>query len=48
MFDSLDERIKHELGGESTQKERIIRYVVISAVSVFVIVALYEIVHLLG
>jgi len=48
MFDSLDESIKHELEGESTPRERIIRYVVISAVSVIVIVALYEIAHLLG
>lgn len=48
MFDSLDESIKHELEGESTPKERIIRYVVISTVSIVVIVALYEVVHLFG
>jgi hypothetical protein len=48
MFDSLDESIKHELEGESTPKERIIRYAVISAITIFVIVALYEAVHLLG
>lgn len=48
MFDSLDDRIKHELEAESTPRERIIRYTVISAVSVIVIVALYEVVHLFG
>ena len=48
MFDSLDERMKHELGGESTPKERIIRYGLIAAISLAVIVGLYEAVRLLG
>ncbi len=48
MFESLDESIKHELQGEASDKERIIRYVVISAVSVIVIVALYYAVKFLG
>ncbi len=48
MFDSLDESIKHDLEHESSSKERMIRYGVITAVSLIVIVALYEAVHLLG
>jgi hypothetical protein len=48
MFDSLDESIKHDLEHESSNKERMIRYAVISAISVVVIVALYEVVHLFG
>jgi hypothetical protein len=48
MFDSLDESIKHELDGESSSKDRIIRYVVITAIAIGVIIGLYEAVHLLG
>jgi len=48
MFDSLDESIKHDLDHESSTKDRIIRYVVITVISLIVIGALYEAVHLLG
>jgi hypothetical protein len=48
MFDSLDDSIKHELDTESSTKERMIRYGIITAVSLIVIAALYEAVHLLG
>jgi hypothetical protein len=48
MFDSLDESIKHELESESSSKERMIRLVVISAISIAVIVALYYAVRLMG
>ncbi len=48
MFESLDESIKHELDTESSAKERMIRYGVITAITLIVIAALYEAVHLLG
>lgn len=48
MFESLDERIKIDESGESTPKERLIRYLVIAAVSIVVIVLLYAAVHFLG
>jgi hypothetical protein len=48
MFESLDESIKHELQSESSDRERIIRYVVIALISLIVIFVLYEAVHLLG
>jgi hypothetical protein len=48
MFDSLDEQMKHELGGQESTKDRIIRYAVISAISIVVIVALYEVVRIFG
>jgi hypothetical protein len=48
MFESLDESIKHELEGESSPKERMIRYAVIALISIVVIGVLYEAVRLLG
>lgn len=48
MFESLDERIRIDESGESTPRERLIRYLTIAAVSIAVIVALYVAVHLLG
>jgi hypothetical protein len=48
MFESLDERIKIDESGESTPKQRMIRYGIIGIVSLGVIVILYEAVHLLG
>jgi hypothetical protein len=48
MFESLDDSIKHELQSESSDRERIIRYVVIALISIIVIFVLYEAVHLLG
>lgn len=48
MFESLDERIKIDESGESTPKQRMIRYGIIGIVSLGVIVILYEAVQLLG
>ena len=48
MFESLDESIKHDLDHEAPAKERLIRYSVITAVSVIVIVGLYFVVHFVG
>lgn len=48
MFDSLDESIKHDLDSESSSKERLIRYGAITAITLIVIVAIYELVHLFG
>jgi predicted secreted protein len=48
MFDSLDDSIKHELEGEATAKERLIRIVAITVVSVVVIAGLYYAVTFLG
>ena len=48
MFDSLDESIKHDLQYESSDKERIIRYLLIAVISIVVIFGLYEAAHLLG
>jgi hypothetical protein len=48
MFDSLDERMKHDEMGEGSVKERSIRYVVVAIISVAIFVGLYEAVRLLG
>jgi hypothetical protein len=48
MFDSLDESIKHELDSESSAKDRMIRYAVITVIAIVVIGGLYEAVRLLG
>jgi hypothetical protein len=48
MFESLEERIKIDESGDSTPKERMIRYGVIGLISLVVIVLLYEAVRLLG
>jgi hypothetical protein len=48
MFESLDERIKIDESGDSTPKQRMIRYGIIGVISLVVIVILYEAVRLLG
>ena len=37
MFDSLDDQMKHDAKAEASTKERMIKYIVISAVSVAVV-----------
>jgi hypothetical protein len=48
MFESLNERIRIDESGDSTPKQRMIRYGLIGIVSLVVIVILYEAVRLLG
>ncbi len=41
MFDSLDETIKHDEDVQSTRKERLVRYLIMAAVSVIVFVGAF-------
>jgi len=41
MFESLDEHIKHDDQAEASTKERILKYVVISAVSVVLVSGIF-------
>lgn len=41
MFDSLDEQMKHDAQAEASPKERLVKYVLISAVSVVVVGGLF-------
>jgi hypothetical protein len=47
MFDSLDERIKHDGTIESSRKERIVKGVVVAALSILLFGGLYFAVKLL-
>jgi hypothetical protein len=48
MFDSLEDRIKHDVAEQSSTKERMFRYVLILIVSVVLFAGLFEAVRLLG
>ena len=41
MFDSLADQIKHDEEGQTSNKERIIRYSIIAVLSVLLFAALY-------
>jgi len=41
MFDSLDEQMKHDLQSEESSKQRITRYILISAVSMVTVGGLF-------
>lgn len=45
MFDSLDEQMKHDLQAEASTKERIMRYVLISAVSLTAVTGIFAVIH---
>jgi hypothetical protein len=47
MFESLDEHMKHDRQTETTTKERIIRWVAITVVSLLVFAGLYFSVRML-
>lgn len=47
MFESLDDRIKHDEEQETTQKERILKWVVVGVVSIVLFTGLYMGVKLL-
>ena len=47
MFDSLDERIKHDDAAETTTRERIAKVAVISLLSIVLFGGLYLAVHFL-
>ncbi|MDX2151394.1 MAG: hypothetical protein SFV54_11725 [Bryobacteraceae bacterium] len=48
MFDSLDETIKHDAEVQSTRKERLLRYLMVAAVSVLVFGGLFAGVSLMS
>ena len=48
MFDSLDDRIKHDDDVEISRRERIGRWVVIAILSIVLFGGLYLSVHLIG
>lgn len=48
MFDSLDERIKHDDAEEVTPKERVMKGVVVALLSVLLFGGLYFAVRMLG
>lgn len=41
MFESLDERIKHDIEMETTRKERILRWVAVAVITVIVVGGLH-------
>jgi hypothetical protein len=48
MFETLDERMKHDAKAESTNRDRVVKWVVISAVSLAVFGGLIIAVRFLG
>jgi hypothetical protein len=47
MFDSLDEKIKHDDAVEISRKERIVRWVAIAVLSILLFGGLYFAVHMI-
>lgn len=43
MFESLDEHIKHDDQAEASTKERVLKYVIISVVSVVVVGGIFAV-----
>ena len=43
MFESLDEHIKHDDQAEASTKERVLKYVIISVVSVVVVSGIFAV-----
>ena len=48
MFETLDERIKHDEKEETSSKERLIKWVIVGVVTLAVCGGLYLGVHMLG
>lgn len=48
MFDSLDETMKHDANADTTPRERILRYVLTTVVSVAVIGGVLMAIRMLG
>jgi hypothetical protein len=48
MFDSLDEKIKHDVEAESSRSERIVKGVVIMALAVVLFGGLYFAIRTIG
>ncbi len=44
MFDSLDEQMKHDDQAEASTKERVMKYLVIGAISVALVGAIFGVV----
>jgi len=45
MFESLDEHIKHDDQAEASTKERVVKYLLIGAVSVTLVTGIFAAVH---
>lgn len=48
MFDSLDERMKHDVNVESSARERVAKGVAVAILSVLLFGGLYFVVRILG
>jgi hypothetical protein len=48
MFDSLDEQIKHDEHEQTSNRDRIIKWLIVAIVSIFVFAGLYLGVRLVG
>jgi hypothetical protein len=47
MFDSLDEKIKHDAAAETTSRERVVKGIVIAVLSILLFGGLYFAVRML-